>query len=156
MGKHDRYPGLPTMIGRSKKQAFNMIHDRVWKKLKGWKEKILSRAGKEVLIKAVAQARPTYCMSCFRLPHSLCEELTQMIAKFWWGQSGEESKIHWLNWKKLCTPKKDGGLGFRDFHCFNLAMLSKQGWRMIQDTDSLLTRVLRARYYPRGDFLSAK
>lgn len=34
---HDQYLGLPTYIGRSKKEVFEAIQDRVWKKLKGWK-----------------------------------------------------------------------------------------------------------------------
>jgi len=65
---HDPYLGLPTYIGRSKKAVFHNVRDRVWKKLKGWKEKLLSRAGKEVLIKAVIQAIPMYAMQCFEIP----------------------------------------------------------------------------------------
>ena len=64
----------------------------------GWKEKMLSKVGKEVLIKAVAQAIPTYTMSYFKLPESLCEELKSMIRNFWWGQKKDERKIVWLNW----------------------------------------------------------
>ena len=55
------------------------------KKLAGWKEKLLSKAGKEVLIKVVAQAIPTYTMSCFKIPDSLCDEMTNLISNFWWG-----------------------------------------------------------------------
>ena len=46
--------GLPTLVGRAKYHTFSHINDRVWKKLQGWKGKMLSRAGKEVLIKAMA------------------------------------------------------------------------------------------------------
>ncbi|XP_057439477.1 uncharacterized protein LOC130731262 [Lotus japonicus] len=46
--------GLPTYVGRSKTQVFNFVQERVWKKLKGWKEKSLSMEGREVLIKSVA------------------------------------------------------------------------------------------------------
>ena len=55
------------------------------KKLAGWKEKLLSKAGKEVLIKVVAEAIPTYTMSCFKIPDSLCFEMTNLIRNFWWG-----------------------------------------------------------------------
>ena len=55
------------------------------KKLAGWKEKLLSKAGKEVLIKVVAEAIPTYTMSCFKIPDSLCDEMTNLISNFWWG-----------------------------------------------------------------------
>ncbi|MCI69905.1 hypothetical protein A2U01_0091168, partial [Trifolium medium] len=36
---HAKYLGLPVVFGRSKKAIFSLVTDRVWKKLKGWKEK---------------------------------------------------------------------------------------------------------------------
>ena len=72
-------------MGKNKRSTFNDIKE-LSKKLFGWKEKMLSKAGKEVLIKAMALAIPTYTMSCFKLPDTLCDELTAMIRKFWWGQ----------------------------------------------------------------------
>ena len=86
MIKHyEKYMGLPSLLGRNKKNTFNSIKDKLRKQLAGWKEKLLSKARKEVLIKAVAQAIPTYTMSVFKLSDSLCEDLTSMIRNFWWG-----------------------------------------------------------------------
>ena len=81
------------MVGRNKRASLNYIKDRVWGKLQGWKEKLLSQAGKEVLLKVV-QAIPTFAMSCFRLPIGLCQD-EMLIRKFWWGQKGDRRKIHW-------------------------------------------------------------
>ena len=91
----------------------------------GWKEKFISKAGREVLIKTVSQAIPTYSMSLFKLPKTLCDNINSSLAKYWWSQNKDEKKIHWSNWKRLCTHKKKGGMGFRDLHAFNLAMLTK-------------------------------
>ena len=63
--------------------------------------------------------------------------------------------MQWFAWWKMCTPKKEGGMGFRDLRSFNLAMLAKQCWRLIQNPDSLCARVLRAKYYPDGNILKA-
>ena len=84
---------------------FTKVKERVGKKFAGWKEKMLSMGGKEVLIKALAQATPTYTMSCFLLPKGLCEEIEGMIREFWWGQRKQESKIGWVSWEKLCRSK---------------------------------------------------
>ena len=64
----DKYLGLPAQVGVQKSDCFQDLIDRVCKRLVGYKEKILSYGGKEVLIKAVAQAIPTYAMSVFKLP----------------------------------------------------------------------------------------
>ena len=81
----ERYLGMPTDVGHSKNGTFKYLRDRVWDKIKGWMEKLLSSAGKEVLIKSVAQAIPVYSMSCFRLPRGLCENIMSIIRQFWWG-----------------------------------------------------------------------
>ena len=57
--------GLPTLVGRAKYHTFSFLKDRVWKRLQGWKGRMLSRARKEVLIKAVAQSIPTYTLGYF-------------------------------------------------------------------------------------------
>lgn len=72
------------------------------------------------------------------------------------GDTEDHGKIHWQQWWKLCMPKSKGGMGFRDFQSFNLAMLAKQVWRLMAEPDSLCSRVLRAKYYPDGDLLNAK
>lgn len=69
--QYKKYLGLPSFVGRAKYASFSEIKERVWSKLKGWKEKLISQAGREVLIKSVAQAIPTYAMSCFHLPTRL-------------------------------------------------------------------------------------
>ena len=81
---HESYLGLPSLVGRSKRNTFTQLKQRVSNKLAGWKEKLLSSAGKEVLIKAVAQAVLSYTMSCFKLPNTLCDELIGMVRQFWW------------------------------------------------------------------------
>mgnify|MGYP005814967429 FL=1 len=50
--------------------------------------------------------------------------MTDAMAEFWWGDTEEIKCMHWMAWWRLCIPKKDGGMGFRDLRSFNLAMLS--------------------------------
>jgi len=123
--RNERYLGLPVFIGRSRSQVFGYLKERIWKRIQGWKERMLSRAGKEVMIKAVAQAIPTFAMGCFDITKEMCDQISSMIGRYWWSQQDSEKKIHWLSWEKLTLPKSKGGLGFRDIHSFNLAMLAK-------------------------------
>ncbi|KAL6176235.1 hypothetical protein ACLB2K_052870 [Fragaria x ananassa] len=71
------YLGLPTFWGRSKNGALAYIKEKVANKMDGWKEKVLTQAGKEVLIKSVALAIPSFPMSCFRFPKGNISHLIQ-------------------------------------------------------------------------------
>lgn len=117
---------------------------------------MLSMGGKEILIKAIAQAIPTYTMSCFQLPKGLCDDLESMMRNFWWGQKDQETKIAWAGWRKMCKSNLQGGMGFRNLQAFNLAMLAKQGWQLLTDSSSLIARIFKAKCYPYGDVPGAK
>jgi hypothetical protein len=122
--RNEKYLGLPIYMRKSKVQTFSYIKDKVRKRIQGWKEKLLSRAGMDVLIKAVAQSIPTYAMSCFDLTKTLCDDIGMMIARFWCAQQENENKLHWISWERMCSRKEKGGLGYRDLHLFNLVMLA--------------------------------
>lgn len=95
-------------------------------KLEGWKERLISKAGKEILIKSVVQALPQYAMSIFKIPISICRAIEKMIASFWWKNCESKVGLHWKRWDILKTRKDEGGMGFRDLITFNRAMLGKQ------------------------------
>jgi hypothetical protein len=56
---------------------------------------------------------------------------------------------------KIVFPKKMMGAWDLDFRSFNLAMLAKQVWRLIDELEFLCAKVLGAKYYPQGDILKA-
>ncbi|XP_004308230.1 PREDICTED: uncharacterized mitochondrial protein AtMg00310-like [Fragaria vesca subsp. vesca] len=99
------------------------------------------------LVKAVAQAIPTYTMSVFQLPKGVLKVFQSKISNFWWGKGGGKKGMHFCKWKKLCASKWKGGLGFRDLETFNLALLAKTFWRLMQNPNSLVSRLLRAKYF---------
>jgi hypothetical protein len=151
----DKYLGLPTLVGIDRSDCFQHLVERVCQRICGWNEKLLSMGGKEILLKAIAQAIPAYAMSVFNLPKQICKEICNAIARFWWGGTETNRKMHWMAWWKMSIPKSEGGMGFRDLHCFNQAMLAKQCWRLLSEPDSLCAQVLRTKYYPDGDLINA-
>ncbi|XP_074356362.1 putative mitochondrial protein AtMg00310 [Apium graveolens] len=151
-----KYLGLPSLIGKSKKKVFNFIKERVLKRIQGWSNSKLSRAGKAVMIKNVAQAIPSYCMSCFLIPKLLSQEIERILNGFWWKSGANNGKgLRWLSWEKMCKSKNKGGLGFRSLYGFNLALLGKHVWHLLNNTGSLVERVFKARYFQQNHFLKA-
>lgn len=85
----EKYLGLPTAVGRSTREAFEFMLARIKGLIGTWSGREASCAGREVLLKSVAQAVPTY----------------------WWGGSADNRHIYWLKWNRLTDPKSMGGMG---------------------------------------------
>jgi len=47
------------------------------------------------------------------------------------------------------------GMGFRDLGTFNVALLAKQGWRLLTIEDSLAYKIIKAKYFPKTSFIEA-
>jgi hypothetical protein len=149
-----KYLGLPTPEGRMTKGKFQSLQAKMAQYLIEWDDnQQMSQAAKEVLIKAIAQALPLYVMGVFRLPAGLCDELTKMIRRYWWGAEHGKRKTHWISWDIMLRPKDHGGVGFRDMRLFNQALLARQAWRLITAPDTLCAQILKAKYYPDGALL---
>ena len=67
-----RYLGVPVHIGAAPSKEFEYIKQMLWQRMQGWIERLLSKPGKETLVKSVAQVIPTFAMSCFDLTKKLC------------------------------------------------------------------------------------
>jgi hypothetical protein len=147
----EKYLGLPTPNGRLKREVFQPLELRFFKRMTAWKEKELSAVGKEILIKSVVQALPNYIMSVFKLTDGLCEDLMKAI----WDIGGILKKVgegfNGFCGRQWCYLNTWGG--FKDLILFNQALLAKQAWRLIFYPESLCARVLKAKYFCNGNLL---
>ncbi|CAM8914848.1 unnamed protein product [Rhodiola kirilowii] len=153
--KIEKYLGLPICFSRRKTELFSFIESRMWKKVNGWKEKLLSAAGREILIKSVIQAIPIYAMSCFKFPKNLSNKMSSLVTRYWWNEARDKRYIAWVRKDILCRPKEEGGMAFKAFELVNEALLVKQVGRIISCPDLLISRVLKARYFPGTDIAAA-
>ena len=64
----DTYLGLPSTMGLDRTDCFQVLMDRVMKRIMGWKERQLSIGGNGVLLKSIVQAIPSYAMLVFKIP----------------------------------------------------------------------------------------
>ncbi|XP_048613115.1 uncharacterized protein LOC125587045 [Brassica napus] len=147
VGGMGTYLGLPENMGGSKIQIFGFVQDRVSSRVNGWAFRYFTKGGKEVVIKSVVTAMPNHVMSCYRLPKANTKKITSVVARFWWSPGGSTRGMHWKSWDKVCAPKEQGGLGFKDITDFNTTMLGKQLWRLIEKPNTLFARVFKGRYY---------
>lgn len=74
---NEKYLGLPVYVGRTRTNVFTYLKERIWQRVQGWKEK---QAGKEVLIKVMAQAILVLVMGCFDIMKEICNQISAMIA----------------------------------------------------------------------------
>ncbi|XP_042984282.1 uncharacterized protein LOC122313374 [Carya illinoinensis] len=135
----EKYLGLPIMVGRSKYNTFRGIKDRVWLKLSNWKNQFLSPAGKEILLKAVVQAIPTYHMSVFLLPKRLCKEIAGELESF------NKALLAKQVWRVLTNPSSVAARILKDKYFKNTSVLNaKLGaypsmiWRSLRSSIELL------------------
>ena len=61
---------------------FDDIKLKVKNKISNWQHKHFSSGGKEVIIKVITQAIPTYAMSMFKTPLGLCEDIQKLLLDF--------------------------------------------------------------------------
>lgn len=82
MHDYERYLRLPMVGGKSKVSMFKDLQERIANRVMGWKEKHISKAGRKVLIKIVAQAISTYSTSLFKIPRTVCDGIKSVLAKY--------------------------------------------------------------------------
>jgi hypothetical protein len=108
------------------------------------------------MIKSVLQSIPSYVMGVYLLSESTIKDIERMMNSFWWGGGSNRKGIRWFAWDRMTCPKSVGGMGFRDLHTFNLAMIAKQGWNIMTKPHTLVAKLYKARYFPNSSLFNSK
>ena len=102
------YLEIQEDISGSKCKLFAFLKDKLMYNVNGWTERWLSKEEKEVLIKSPLLPLLIYVMSTFLLPLEICENLTSVIAQFWWSSNPLKKGIHWGKVRKSMLTTRGG------------------------------------------------
>ncbi|CAL1413718.1 unnamed protein product [Linum trigynum] len=153
---HSKYLGVPTEWGRSKKETFQFLLHRMETRGESWKSLLLSPGGKEVLLKVVFQAIPSFIKCLFLLPRSTMEKMDAMLKNFFWGGSLSKKTIHWRAGHDSLCPERGGRPWLPTFPYLQFSTAGQTGMESNHKLDALWVKVLKSIYFPHSDFLNAK
>ena len=120
-----KYLGFPLVQGRCRKSEFGDLIESIRRKLGSWKARLLNKAGRTTLAKAVLTSIPIYLMQAMWFPHSVCEEIDRIVRNFIWGKAENIRGLNLVNWNIVTRCRHDGGLGIRQSRIANIALLAK-------------------------------
>ena len=120
-----RYLGVPLVSTKLKASDCDQLVDRITKRIKSWTNKCLTYASRAQLIQSVLFSMQVYWTSLFILPKKGTRSIKRLFRAFFW--SGCETKTHGakVSWDRICSPRKDGGLGFKSISVWNKAAIAK-------------------------------
>ncbi|XP_071699677.1 uncharacterized protein [Rutidosis leptorrhynchoides] len=101
---------MPNGDKMNKREAWEVVIENFNKRLSGWKTRTMSFGGRLTLIKSVLSSLPLYFFSLFHAPSNIINLVEGMRRKFFWGGTGDENKLAWVNWDSILQPYGKGGL----------------------------------------------
>ncbi|PKU83109.1 Putative ribonuclease H protein [Dendrobium catenatum] len=140
------YLGLPMVLRRPKRADFGGLIKSTQDKTNLWGSKLLSQAGRALLIKTSLLATPMFLITHTIVPHGVLHEVKKIARTFLWQQETGSRGMHYIAWEELCLPKAQGGLGFRDLCRWQSALRARLAWNFLTDPESMLHRLLVAKY----------
>jgi hypothetical protein len=140
------YLGVPLGSRFKDKACWNGVVEKHIRTLASWKRLYLSKGGRIALIKSTLSNLPTYLLSILPIPVAVAKRIESIQCGFLWGGMGEDFKFHLVNWPKVCSPIREGGLGIRNLRWFNRALLGKWLWRYASEPEACWRKVVEAKY----------
>ncbi|GKV19324.1 hypothetical protein SLEP1_g29604 [Rubroshorea leprosula] len=141
-----KYLGVPVGANPRKISTWASVIECLRRKLSSWRCDSLSFGGRIILLKAVLSSIPVYYFSTLKAPKKVINLLSLIQRRFLWGGSEENKRISWVGWDSVCKSKEEGGLGVKNLGIFNVALLGKWRWRLLEEENALWRRVIEAKY----------
>lgn len=115
----------------------------------------MSFGARLILTNSSLSSLPLFTMGMFLLADGLHAKVDTPRSKFFWEGAGIKRKYHLVKWATVCRPKNQGGLGILNSKLMNVALLTKWIWKLSQNASGLWVDLLKAKYFPNGNFFKA-
>lgn len=102
--------------------------------------------GSIVMLNVISNNIPIYYFSLYKVPKTIIQDIMKLQCIFLWGGDDESRKINWVSWSILCTTKKGVVLGVKYFERFNIALLRKWNWRILNEKDVIWSELIAYMY----------
>ncbi|CAK8575114.1 unnamed protein product [Lathyrus sativus] len=126
--------------------SWRFLVDKVKRRLNSWSSRQLSLGGRVILIYSTLNSIPIFSLSFYRILIRIKKELKFVYQNFLWGGIELKTKVHWLNWRLICSKKDKGGLRVKDIDLFNKALLSKWKWRFLVEDNYIWFELIKFKY----------
>ncbi|KAJ4969222.1 hypothetical protein NE237_015923 [Protea cynaroides] len=151
-----KYLGLPLLASRLSHKDCGPIIEKIQSSIEGWKCRLLSYAGRALLISAVLQGTLIYWSGIYGLPKKTIKTIDSLLARFLWSGASLSKKAHFISWEKVCRPRNEGGLGIRWIVDINRAGILKLFWFVASNKTSLWVSWVKKRYLKHDTIWSVK
>ncbi|GKB63767.1 RNA-directed DNA polymerase, eukaryota, reverse transcriptase zinc-binding domain protein [Tanacetum coccineum] len=133
-----RHLGVPLLSKRLYVNDCFVLVDKVKKRILDWKNKLLSFDGRLQLILSVVGSMQVYWSSMFILPITISNEVERLMRDFLWNYGDFKRGKARIKWVDVCKSKVEGGLGIKSLESWNIALISKHIWNIINKKDSII------------------
>jgi hypothetical protein len=148
-----KYLGIPLHYNKLRREDLQPLVDTIIKRIAGWRGRLLTQAGRLILIKSCLASIPVYLLSFFKFPRWAIDFINSHMANCFWDDYVGHRKLHLANWHLICMKKKYGGLGVPDLKDLNLFLLGSWIKRYIRNEGRLWRTIIDRKYCSQGNVL---
>jgi hypothetical protein len=150
-----KYLGIPLHFHKLKREDLQPLIDKIIKRIAGWRGKLLTQAGRLVLIKACIASIPVNLLSFIKFPRWAIDLINSNMPNCFWDDYEGHRKFHLANWHLICMKKEYGGLWVPNIKDLNLCLLGSWIKRFIRDEGKLWRDIVDKKYYKTGNIVGS-
>ena len=130
------YLGIPVISSRLTYSDCIPLIGKITNRIQHWTARFLSYAGRLLLIKSIILSIQQYWSKLFLLPKKVIHKVEQLMRNFLQNGTDLNNGGAKVSWEDLACPKEEGGLGIPRLEDWNIALLGKQLWSLLQPSPS--------------------